>query len=93
MAKHKKQIEINVSKYARNENDCGSPEVQVAILSKEIQHLTQHCSQHKKDKSAIRGLVQKVNDRKRLLKYIHRVNFGLFQKLIKELEIRYRITS
>ena len=93
MAKEKKQIQINLSDYARNEQDCGSSEYQVAKLSKEIQYLTGHCTTHKKDKSAIRGLVQKVNDRKRLLKYIHRIDFKLFQKLIKELDIRYRIST
>ena len=93
MAKDKKQIQIDLSAYAQNEQDCGSSSYQIAKLSKEIQHLTAHCTTHKKDKSAIRGLVQKVNDRKKLLKYLHRVDFPLFQKLIKELNIRYRISA
>lgn len=93
MAKEKKQTKIEVHVYARDENDCGSPEIQVARLSSEIQHLTSHCQTHRKDNGAIRGLVQKVQKRKKLLKYLHKTNLPLFEKLIKELNIRYRIAS
>lgn len=84
---------IDVNAYKRSENDCGSPEYQVAKLTKEIAELTGHCQEHKKDNSAIRGMVRLVNKRKKLLKYLHSTSYETFAKLIKELNIRYRISQ
>lgn len=81
---------IDISVYKRSDSDCGSPEYQIAKLTKEIAELTGHCQIHRKDKSAIRGMVGRVNKRKKLLKYLHKTSYPTFAKLIKELEIRYR---
>lgn len=81
---------IDVNTYKRSENDCGSPEYQIARLTKEIAELTQHCQAHKKDNSAVRGMVSRVNRRKKLLKYLRNTSYATFAKLLKELEIRYR---
>jgi|GEM_PF-920982 small subunit ribosomal protein S15 len=87
----KQNIDINV--YRRSETDCGSPEYQVAKLTKEIAELTLHCQTHKKDKSAVKGMVGRVNKRKKLLKYLHKTSYQTFTKLISELNIRYRISQ
>ena len=84
---------IDIDAYKRSENDCGSPEYQVAKLTKEIADLTGHCQTHKKDNSAIRGMVTLVNKRKKLLKYLYRTSYQTFTKIVKELNIRYRITQ
>ena len=61
-----------ISEHKRGENDTGSPEVQVALLSARIAHLTEHFKTHKKDHHSRRGLLQMVNRRRRLLDYLHR---------------------
>lgn len=88
---NKQNIDINA--YKRSENDCGSPEYQVAKLTKEIAELTGHCQAHKKDKSAVRGMVRLVNKRKKLLKYLFNTSYETFAKVVKELKIRYRISQ
>ena len=60
-----------IKQYGRNEQDVGSSEVQVAVLSHKIKELTAHLQQHKKDFSTRRGLIAMVNKRKKLLKYIN----------------------
>lgn len=87
----KQKIDINA--YKRSENDCGSPEYQVAKLTKEIAELTGHCQAHRKDNSAIRGMVARVNKRKKLLKYLYKTSYQTFTKIVKELNIRYRISQ
>lgn len=84
---------IDISVYKRADSDCGSPEYQIAKLTKEIAELTGHCQAHKKDKSAIRGMVGRVNKRKKLLKYLHKTSYATFAKIIKELGIRYRTSQ
>ena len=82
---NKKEI---VSKFARTQNDTGSPEVQVAILTHRIRELTDHVKTHKKDNHTRRGLVQLVSQRKKMLKYIMRTNAESYVNIIKELSIR-----
>ena len=77
-----------VKKFGNNDQDTGSPEVQIAILTHRIRELTDHVKVHKKDNHTRRGLVQLVSKRKRLLKYLVRKNVDSYVNLIKELGIR-----
>ena len=75
-------------KFQRHDNDTGSPEVQVALLSKRIEMLTDHLKSHVKDHSSRYGLIKMVNTRRRLLDYLKREDEKRYQSLIKELSIR-----
>ncbi|MDO8505344.1 MAG: 30S ribosomal protein S15 [bacterium] len=66
----KKKKESIIKKFATHEGDTGSPEVQIALLSAEIEDLQEHLGQHKKDFSSRRGLLRKVSERRRLLRYL-----------------------
>jgi small subunit ribosomal protein S15 len=71
MLDNKKKQKL-IEKFRTHASDTGSPQVQVAILSAEVAELTEHLKMHKKDFSSRRGLVKKVNERRRLLKYLER---------------------
>jgi small subunit ribosomal protein S15 len=77
-----------IKKFAREKNDTGSPEVQVALLSYRINSLTDHFKEHKKDNHSRRGLLKMVSQRRRLLDYLKSRDEGRYQALIKELELR-----
>ena len=77
-----------VQKYSIREGDTGSPEVQVAIFTDRIIHLTEHCKQHPKDHHARRGLLQLVGRRKRLLSYLKKVDVARYRSLIERLGLR-----
>jgi small subunit ribosomal protein S15 len=77
-----------IAKYARVKGDTGSPEVQVAILTSRINHLTDHFKDHKKDNHSRRGLLKMVSQRRRLLDYLKSRDEGRYQSLIKELDLR-----
>ncbi len=77
-----------VSEYQRAPGDTGSPEVQVALLSARITHLTQHFTQHKHDHHSRRGLLRMVNRRRKLLDYLKDVDVSRYQDLIKRLGLR-----
>ena len=77
-----------VEKFGNDNNDTGSPEVQIAILTHRIRELTDHVKIHKKDNHTRRGLVQLVSKRKKMLKYLVRSDSKSYLKLIKELSIR-----
>ncbi len=77
-----------IKKFAQNEGDTGSPEVQVSILSERISNLTEHFKTHKKDNHSRRGLLKMVSQRRRLLDYLKRENLSRYQALIKELGLR-----
>ena len=77
-----------VSEYARSENDTGSPEVQVALLSQRISDLTEHLQEHKHDHHSRRGLIRMVNQRRKLLDYLKRKNTARYSDLIKRLGLR-----
>lgn len=77
-----------VKKFARNEGDVGSPEVQVAILSTRIANLTEHFKTHKQDKHSRRGLIALVNNRRKLLGYLKSKDEARYTALIKELGLR-----
>lgn len=82
-----KKTEI-ISKHRKHDNDSGSPEVQIAILTERITHLTEHFKVHKKDHHSRRGLLKMVGQRKRLLNYLKSKDIEGYRKLIKELGIR-----
>ncbi|MBI5478458.1 MAG: 30S ribosomal protein S15 [Deltaproteobacteria bacterium] len=77
-----------VSKFRTHEKDTGSPEVQVALLSERINHLTEHFKTHKKDHHSRRGLLKLVGQRRRLLDYLKGKDLGRYKKLIDGLGIR-----
>jgi small subunit ribosomal protein S15 len=77
-----------IKKFARSEGDTGSPEVQVAILTHRINHLTGHFKDHKKDNHSRRGLLKMVSQRRRLLDYMKSRDEGRYQALIEELGLR-----
>ncbi len=79
-----------VEEYSRHENDTGSPEVQVAVLTKRIEQLTDHLRTHKHDESSRRGLLKMVGRRRRLLKYIRSKDYQRYLALIERLNIRHR---
>jgi small subunit ribosomal protein S15 len=74
--------------YGRHEGDTGSPEVQIAILTKRITHLTDHLRIHKHDESSRRGLLKLVGRRRRLLAYVRRNDYQRYLALTDQLGIR-----
>lgn len=77
-----------IKKFRTHESDTGSPQVQIAILTAEIEDLTKHLRDHKKDNSSRRGLINKVNERRRLIKYLEREDPISLEKLKGELDLR-----
>ena len=77
-----------IAEYGRVPNDTGSPEVQVALLSARIDHLTDHFKAHKQDHHSRRGLLKLVNQRKRLLSYLQASDVTRYQSLIERLGLR-----
>jgi small subunit ribosomal protein S15 len=73
---------------ARHDGDTGSPEVQVSIMTKRIQELTDHLKTHGKDEHSRRGLLQIIGARKRHLAYLKKQDFTAYQSLITKLQIR-----
>jgi len=82
---NKKEI---IEKHSRSENDTGSPEVQIALLTARINHLTEHLRTHKKDFHSRRGLLKLVGQRRGLLGYIQSVDVVRYRALIAELGLR-----
>ena len=82
---NKKEI---IMKFGRDEKDTGSPEVQVALLTERINHLTEHLRVHAKDFHSRRGLLMMVGQRKGLLDYIRNKDVVKYRELIKELNLR-----
>ena len=77
-----------VAKYGENENDTGSADVQVAILTARISYLTDHFRSHKHDHASRRGLLKLVGQRRKLLKYIRTNDVDRYKRLIKSLGLR-----
>ncbi|MBX3312227.1 MAG: 30S ribosomal protein S15 [Microbacteriaceae bacterium] len=77
-----------IKEYATHEGDTGSPEVQVAILSRRIKDLTEHLKVHKHDHHSRRGLLLLVGQRRRLLGYLQQVDIERYRSLIERLGIR-----
>lgn len=84
-----KRIKDNIiAKFKTHKNDTGSSQVQIALLTKEIEMLTGHLRTHKKDFSSRRGLIKKVSRRRRLLKFLRGEDSKEFEKILKKLELR-----
>ena len=81
----KKEI---ISKYGRNEQDTGSPEVQIALLTARITELTEHFKAHPKDHHSRRGLLKMVGQRRNLLAYLKKTDIERYRKLIESLGLR-----
>ncbi len=84
----KKNKEKIIKKFGTHEKDTGSPQVQIAILTEEIKELTGHLQQHKKDHSSRRGLLKKIGERKKLLKYLMKEDGNAFKDLAKKLNLK-----
>jgi small subunit ribosomal protein S15 len=77
-----------VSTFGRDGSDTGSPEVQIALLTRRIEELTEHLRAHKKDHHSRRGLLKLVGRRRRFLNYVQRHDVEKYRSLIKELGLR-----
>ena len=77
-----------IKQYGNNEKDSGKSEVQIALLTKRINDLTEHFNVHKKDHHSRRGLMMMVGKRRRLLDYLAKKNIERYRSIIKELNIR-----
>jgi small subunit ribosomal protein S15 len=77
-----------IDKFGRQQNDTGSPEVQVALLTARINELTEHLREHKKDHHSRRGLLMLVGQRRRLLNYLSRSDVDRYRGLVQELGLR-----
>ena len=77
-----------ISEHKRGDNDTGSPEVQVALLTARITQLTEHFKTHKQDHHSRRGLLMMVNRRRSLLDYLHRKDAERYKTLIQKLGLR-----
>lgn len=86
LSKQKKQNIIK--KFQTHKGDTGSSEVQIAILTAEIDELAAHLKSHHKDHSSRRGLLRKVGERRRLLRYLQRENVASYEDLVKKLKLK-----
>ena len=77
-----------INEYKLHEKDTGSPEVQIAILSRRIIELTEHLKEHKKDHHSRRGLLKMVGQRRRLLAYLRNNDLGRYRNIVKKLGLR-----
>ena len=86
MTKERKQEIINT--YKRDENDTGSPEVQIALLTERINELTEHLKVHKKDNHSRRGLFKMIGKRRNLLNYLAKKDLPRYREIVKQLNLR-----
>lgn len=88
MALHRSETAAIIAEYAIKEGDTGSPEVQVALLTRRIVQLTEHFKSHKQDHHSRRGLLKLVGQRRRLLRYLKNTEEARYYSLIKRLGLR-----
>ena len=88
MAISKERKNEIITQYARHEGDTGSPEVQIAVLTEEINHLNEHARTHKKDHHSRRGLLKMVGKRRNLLTYLRNKDVARYRQLINKLGLR-----
>lgn len=82
-----KEIKTKIKKkFATHDGDTGSPEIQIALLTKEIESVSGHLKDHKKDKSARRGLLKMVGKRRRIIEYLKTKDENRFKELEKKLD-------
>ena len=86
MTKERKQEIINTFK--RDENDTGSSEVQIALLTERINELTEHLKVHKKDNHSRRGLFKMIGKRRNLLNYLAKKDLPIYREIVKQLNLR-----
>lgn len=86
MTKERKQELINL--YKREENDTGSPEVQIALLTERISELTEHLKAHKNDNHSRRGLLKMIGKRRNLLNYLAEKDINRYREIVKKLNLR-----
>ncbi len=86
MTKERKQEIIN--QFKREENDTGSSEVQIALLTERINELTEHLKVHKKDNHSRRGLLQMVGKRRNLLNYLAKKDLNKYREIVEKLNLR-----
>lgn len=84
----KKAKQKIIDKFKIHKTDTGSSQVQIAILTEEIKQLTEHLKQHKHDHSSRRGLLKKVGERRRLLKYLQKEDEKSFKDLAQQLKLK-----
>lgn len=88
MSLTKEEKQQLITKFGINDKDTGSTEVQIALLTKRINLLTEHFQQHKKDHNSRRGLLKLVGHRRKLLKYLKRVNLEKYRNILDQLNLR-----
>ena len=86
MTRERKQELINL--YKREENDTGSPEVQIALLAERISELTEHLKAHKNDNHSRRGLLKMIGKRRNLLNYLAEKDINRYREIVKKLNLR-----
>lgn len=77
-----------IKKFQTHKDDTGSPEVQIAILTKEIEQVSEHLKVHKKDNHSRRGLLKMVGNRRRLLRYLKNEDAKRFEKIVDKLKLK-----
>ncbi len=82
-----------IKKYQVHKDDTGSPEVQVAILTKEFEQVSEHLKVHRKDNHSRRGLLKMVGNRRRLLRYLNNEDPKRFEKLVDKLKLKVADSS
>jgi len=84
----KKEKDALIKKFQTHKDDTGSPEVQIAILSKEIDQVSEHLKIHRKDNHSRRGLLKMVGNRRRLLRYLKSEDAKRYDKLVDKLKLK-----
>lgn len=82
-----------IKKYQIHKDDTGSPEVQIAILTKEIDQVSEHLKIHRKDNHSRRGLLKMVGNRRRLLRYLKNEDLKRFEKIVEKLKLKVADSS
>ena len=88
MALSKEEKRRIIEEFKIHENDTGSPEVQIALLTARINYLTEHFKVHKKDFHSRRGMMKLIGQRKRLLEYLKKKDFNRYREVIRKLGLR-----
>lgn len=88
MALSREEKQEILKKFAREKGDTGSPEVQIALLTAQIEKLVKHLAEHSKDNHSRRGLLSMVAKRRRLLSYLQKRDEERFKQLVKELNLK-----
>lgn len=83
----KKEKDAIIKKFQTHKGDTGSPEVQIAILSAEIDRLSEHLKKHRKDNHSRRGLLKMVGNRRRLLRYLKEEDKERYEKIVEKLKL------